>query len=215
MTRPGFPRHLVVLAAGYALSILATLGVFGSYHAFSGRPGLERGVVLFMMPVTGTAIWGLIRSLHLRSLQDQENGSADAAIRDIVFWVLVFLLGVHSLIVAILFGATWVYPWGGRVLVVLAGLTLMAVGNLLPRTRPNMALGIRTSRTLSDRQLWMMTHRMGGYTTVALGALTIYAGIFLHGAHVAGVPGTAFLMACTWLAASYWKAARHSSHHRA
>ena len=42
---------------------------------------------------------------------------------------------------------------------------------------PRSPLGIRTARTLSDRGWWMRTHRVAGYTTVALGALIVVAAI--------------------------------------
>jgi len=60
---------------------------------------------------------------------------------------------------------------------VLLGAFLIGIGNLLPRTRPNLAIGIRTSRTLSDRDLWMRTHRIAGYLVVALGLVILVAGI--------------------------------------
>jgi uncharacterized membrane protein len=65
----------------------------------------------------------------------------------------------------------------------------VAVGNLLPRTRPNLALGIRTARTLSDRRLWMLTHRVGGYVVVAVGIATTFSGLFLARTNMPVLPG--------------------------
>src|SRR6266513_565511 len=45
-------------------------------------------------------------------------------------------------------------PLVPRLAPVLLGAALMAIGNLLPRVRPNVAIGIRTSRTLRDRGAW-------------------------------------------------------------
>ena len=66
-----------------------------------------------------------------------------------------------------------------RVAVILFGLLLIACGNLLPRTRPNLAFGIRTRRTLANRELWMHIHRVAGYVAVALGLVIVLAGVFL------------------------------------
>ena len=204
-------RHLAVLAVGYLLSTVAACGLIGHYRAYDGQPAAERIIVLFLLPVTATVIWALIRSLHGRRLAGQENGSADAAIREIVFWIVACLISIHTLLVGVLHGVANMELWASRGVVILVGVTLMIVGNYLPRTRPNMALGIRTSRTLADRQLWMLTHRATGYVAVALGLLTVYAGTFLDRRDVAALPGTAFLISVAVLTAFYWRAAHVSS----
>jgi uncharacterized membrane protein len=56
---------------------------------------------------------------------------------------------------------------------------LVAVGNLLPRTRPNVAVGLRTARTLASTQMWQSVHRAGGYAIVALGVTIAVAGVAL------------------------------------
>ena len=69
---------------------------------------------------------------------------------------------------------------GTRLVVVLFGSVFIAIGNLLPRTRPNLALGIRTSRTLSDRAFWIRLHRTCGYLSVALGVVIVVAGVLIQ-----------------------------------
>lgn len=54
---------------------------------------------------------------------------------------------------------------------------MISVGNLFPKTRPNLAIGIRTHRTLSDRALWVRTHRFAGYLLVACGAVIVLSAI--------------------------------------
>ncbi len=198
-------RHIVLLCSGYALSAAAALNWLGPYRGYPGQPAAQRMVVLFLMPITAMAICLVIRSLQRRRPPAGENGSSDAAIRGIVFWVVAFLMAVHALLVAVLLGVPWIGPWAPRAVVVLVGLTVLLIGNLLPRTRPNMAIGIRTSRTLADRQLWMRTHRVTGYTAVALGAVTICAGVFVNGRNVAALPGVSFVVAAAGLLLFYWK----------
>jgi len=201
-------RHLVVIAYGLVLSTLGSLGLFGPYLTWEGQSRLDQLIVLFLLPITASVIYSLIGSLQRRKLPQQENGSADRAIQGIVFWVVLFLMGVHTLMLAVLFSVEWVQPWAKRGVVMLLGVTLVGIGNLLPRTRPNMALGIRTARTLSDRQLWMLTHRMSGYATVAVGVVTLFASVFLQGDQVAAVPAIAFAIAGILLLAGYWKFSR-------
>jgi uncharacterized membrane protein len=60
----------------------------------------------------------------------------------------------------------------------LVGIILVIAGNLLPRLRPNSAMGIRTRWTLRDETVWMKTHRLGGYFLFAFG-LTLIAWTFI------------------------------------
>lgn len=55
----------------------------------------------------------------------------------------------------------------------LLGLPLIGIGNLLPRTRPNLAIGIPATGTLADRELWTRIHRTAGYLVVALGGVIL------------------------------------------
>jgi uncharacterized membrane protein len=202
-------RQVVVLGLGFLLSTLAMSGALGAYHGYRGQPLSQKVMALFLLPVTATVITAVVQNLRRPA---PPSDAADRAVQGIVFWVSVFLLGVHGLLVALLFGMTWTRPWALRTLIILLGLTLAAVGNLLPRTRPNLAIGIRTARTLNDRELWMLTHRVGGYVLVALGLITMASGVFMQGQRVAAVPFVAYLMGAIVLAASYFRYAHGSSH---
>lgn len=211
MSRRPPRRVLVVLGLGFLLSVLAMSGVLGPYRGYRGQPLSQKLMSLFMMPVTATVIAGVVQNLRRRApAPTAETASAESALHGIVFWVGVFLLGIHTLLVSVLFGAPWTRPWALRAAVLLLGLTLAAVGNLLPRTRPNMAIGIRTSRTLSDRHVWMLTHRIGGYVLVVLGLITIASALLMRGRDVAAVPFTAFALGAVVLAACYVKYAHLS-----
>ena len=215
MTARTATRHLGVLACGFIASALVFSGVLGPYLTWQGEPWSARFLNIFLLPITATVIHVLIGSLRSPRTGAVSDPSADAAIDGIVFSVLLFLMGVHALLLAVLLRVEFVEPLAKRGVVVLVGLTLVAVGNLLPRTRPNVALGIRTARTLADRQLWMLTHRVSGYIAVAVGAVTVASGLFLRGTHVAALPGFAFLAGAIVLAACYWKFTRVSSAHHA
>jgi uncharacterized membrane protein len=53
------------------------------------------------------------------------------------------------------------------------GALFLVLGNLLPLVRSNFIFGIRTPWTLSSESVWTRSHRVGGYTMVAAGLLTI------------------------------------------
>src|SRR5262249_46390310 len=155
--------HFVLLGLGFALSLLTFSGAFGPYLTWAGEPLSARLLTLFLLPITATALYVLVHSLlKHRAAPAPDNDSADAAVESILVWVLVSLMGVHGVLVAVRLRVGWVEAWAARGVVVLLGIATGAIGNLLPRTRPNAAIGFRTARTLEDRRLWMLTHRVGG-----------------------------------------------------
>jgi uncharacterized membrane protein len=103
---------------------------------------------------------------------------------------MLFVFAMNALLMLALTDAMDVlgsHTWGKRVVVVMLGVTLMAIGNLLPRTRPNIAFGVRTARTLASTQLWLQVHRVGGYVTVGLGAVILIAGLVVTNGTAAGL----------------------------
>jgi uncharacterized membrane protein len=127
----------------------------------------------------------------------------EATYDGIIFRVILFVIVLHLLLLTDLVGAAWVRAWAGRGVLILLGLLLISVGNLLPRTRPNLVIGIRTSRTIADRRLWMHTHRVSGYLSVGLGATVATSGMFLGGPSLPHVVGTAAIAAAAVLFVSY------------
>jgi len=117
--------------------------------------------------------------------------------------VVLFVTAIHVLVLLNLSGVGWIRAAGPRLVVALFGGVFIAVGNLLPRTRPNLALGIRTARTLSDRRLWIRLHRTSGYVSVMFGAVVIASGLFLAGPALGATVGMTGLSSISWLAISY------------
>jgi immunity protein, SdpI family len=195
----------VLLGLGFALSLLTFSGAFGPYLTWAGEPLSARMLTLFLLPITAAVVYLLIQTPLKRCAGPgaDDSDSADAAVESILFWILVFLIGVHGILVAVLLRVRWVEPWAARGVVVLLGIAICAIGNLLPRTRPNAAIGVRTARTLSDRRVWMLTHRAGGYLCVAVGVTTVLAGALAQGTQVAAVPFVALIAAGATLSVYY------------
>lgn len=214
MTWTQMPRHTAIVGAGYALGLAAALGALGPSRIYDGQSFTARAIVFLLLPMTATVILSVTANLHRGRLPHQSDGPADAALAGVLLWVVIFLIGMHAVMVGVMAGADWLQPWASRAIVVLFGVTVMNVGNLLPRTRPNMALGIRTARTIVDRQLWILTHRVSGYLAVGVGAVIVYAGLLLPGPRVAGISGIAFLLSSVVVTATYWRASHTDGHHR-
>lgn len=172
-------RAIAVVAAGYLAAVIA-------YPALPG-PFLEeaptaRVLVAFTLPTTALVIYALFRSLWLHDRIRSGNGVFESTYHAIVLRVVLFIVAMHALVMNELTQATAAIGLplpGGRIVIVMLGVAMMAIGNLLPRTRPNVAVGLRTRRTLSNALLWQQVHRSSGYITVALGAVVVATGFGL------------------------------------
>jgi uncharacterized membrane protein len=168
---------LVVVALGFLVGVPAFLWPPGAFLEMEMFP---RVLVAFGLPLTAATIYVLFRSLWAHDTVRSGNGAFEATYRAIVFRVIVFVVAMHTLLVVALTDTMNVigsHTWGKRVVVVMLGLAFVAIGNLLPQTRPNIAFGLRTARTLASTQLWQQVHRVGGYAAVAFGVLIAIAGL--------------------------------------
>lgn len=84
----------------------------------------------------------------------------------VILATTLLMIAVGWIIVAVSIGAKFDVT---MVVSVLVGALLIALGNLMPRFRPNYTLGIRTPWTLADEDTWRKTHRMGGYAFIGMG----------------------------------------------
>jgi uncharacterized membrane protein len=57
------------------------------------------------------------------------------------------------------------------------GIMFMVMGNVLPRTRSNWWMGIRTPWTMESENVWRATHRLAGKTFMLGGAITVIAAL--------------------------------------
>lgn len=176
--------HDAVIAAGY---------LFGGAALYAGLPSEippswnlgDRGViwlggpmVAFLLPTASAVACRLLRDLFAKSLTGESDTTYVTAVYDaIVLRLTMFVLGVHGTVLAGLLGWLWGREWAAQIVPIMLGLTMIGVGNLLPLTRPNLAIGIRTSRTLSNRTCWRRTHRLAGYVLVGGGCVVVLAAI--------------------------------------
>lgn len=176
-------RHQFVIAMGYLFgaAVLSRLpeeippswNNSGSDTIWLGRP-----VVAFLLPTAAAITSVLLRRLYTRLPSGSEESPNVIETYDaIMFRCVLFVVSVHATMLIGLLGVLWGQAWASRIVPVLLGSVLMGIGNLLPRTRPNLVFGIRTSQTLSDRALWIRTHRIAGYITVLLGAMIVVAAL--------------------------------------
>jgi hypothetical protein len=206
-------RHLhvpaiIVLSIGYVVGVVA-------YPNLPG-PFLDEKIsapimVAFTLPTTALVIYALFRSLWMHDRTRSGNGAFESTYHAIVLQSLLFVVALHALAMSVLTGAVEsisLRSFASRAVVVLFGGVLVAIGNLLPRTRANVAFGVRTRRTLTNPQLWQHVHRVGGYATVGLGMVIALTGLLLGHDLLGGVIGLAALLAAMSVVLAYRKHAR-------
>jgi uncharacterized membrane protein len=163
-----------------------------------------RWMMTFLLPVMLLAIWGLMRLLP-RIDPRRENYAKMQATYDLVVNLTLTLIAVlHFVILGAVMGAPISIA---RVVPAIVGVSLVVIGNVLPRARPNWWFGIRTPWTLSNDRVWERTHRVGGYLMMMIGVLAILASILGVTIASAAVGVVAALLGLGLLAYSYfaWK----------
>jgi len=204
-TRRVHLRASAAIGLGFLTGLLAypyLPGPFLASHLFA------RFLVAFTLPTTALAIHALFRSLWTHDRIRSGNGAFESAYHAIVLHAVLFVVLLHMLTMSMLTGAVaaiGVEFSAERAVVVLLGVLLMLVGNLLPRTRPNVAVGVRTARTLANAQLWQQVHRACGYATVALGSVVAVTGVVAAGDVVGPVVVAAAVCASIPVVLSYRK----------
>src|SRR4051812_10728868 len=122
---------------------------------------LVAALVAFTLPAAAVVIYASLRPLW-SGPGEGLAGELEGTYRAIARRTVLFVLALQVLIVLSLLGSDWLRPIAPRAVIVLLGLFLVAIGDALPRTRPNLLFGIRPARTLDDRQLWIRLHRAAG-----------------------------------------------------
>lgn len=170
---------------------------------------VDPALIAFLLPTAALTIYGLMRLLAARDRAYRSHETSSRTYDAIVFCVVLFIGALHGAVLIGLLGRGFGGRFGPvvpRLAPALLGMALMAIGNLLPRIRPNSAIGIRTRRTLSRRDAWLRVNRRAGYVAVALGFAILMAAVLLPpGPRVAAVVGGAGIAAVVMLVVWTWR----------
>jgi len=200
-------RSFTVTLAGYAAG---AAWLFVPQIASSGKlPNLI--LIAFLLPTTAAVLLWLFYAIESRRPVCAREPGDSAATERILLRIIVFICGLHGLVLLQLVEVPWVRQWAPELAFVLVGGLLVSVGNLLPTTRPNALVGIRTPRSLRSRRFWMEINRFGGYVSVALGLVLIAAAAFLPFEQAGRVAGVGLLTAVAFVVVRYHTLARGST----
>jgi uncharacterized membrane protein len=144
-------------------------GLNGEANRYGGR---FEGV--WLLPLLALGLYILMR-VAPRADPGRANyalfGGAYAVLR---FAVLLLLAGIYALA---LLSATGHGLNMARIVPILIGGLLIALGSVMGKLRPNWFVGIRTPWTLSSARSWGKTHRLGGWLFLGIGLLMVLGGI--------------------------------------
>jgi uncharacterized membrane protein len=123
-----------------------------------------------MMPLFGLLLYGVF---HLLPKISPRKTNLDRF--EDTYWLIAnttvgFLCALHVLVLGRALG--WPVDMTSAVLLGI-GLMFMIIGNVLPRTRSNWWIGIRTPWTMESENVWRATHRLAGKTFMIGGAVTM------------------------------------------
>jgi uncharacterized membrane protein len=134
----------------------------------------SRAIGAWLTPVILLGMWALVRILPAIDPRGANYAKFGGAFEGIIVSIMLFLLGMHIIILRAALGLPVAMQ---RVVPVGVGVLFVAIGNLLPRARPNWFVGIRTPWTLSSDRVWEKTHRFGGHVFVAGGIVIVLAAL--------------------------------------
>jgi hypothetical protein len=196
--RRWLPPVLIVLATAASLAVYRSVpplvalqldGVLPFTVSEPERPA-PREWALFVIPAVTLILWAAFRAaptaagqrMARRLFRNAPEAVTSSAQFDrfgktydtIVLGVVLLLLGFHAAILAALLQ----YPaMASRIIPMVLGGSMMLMGNVTPRLRPNWVAGLRTRRNLEDPQLWRAAHRAFGAAFVVSGILTMAVGL--------------------------------------
>lgn len=199
-------RRTIAIAVGYGAGIVALPWLPGPYlHPYSGL-ALRLALACLLPTVAMVVAWSTVSAFGV--INGRAAEASAAALRTILYVVTCFIITLHVIILLTLIGVR-LGPLGpARLVLSLTGLLLVLVGNWLPRSRPNLAIGIRTQQLLNNAHAWARVHRFVGHVTFGVGLVTVWAGIGVRGSEIEAVLATTIVTAVTAVALAY----RDASH---
>ena len=202
--------YIAAIALAYLLGVAAYPRLPGAYCGPGCSMPLARPLIAFAFPSAIAVIVVCLGMVWRRDPIRDRDAHSEATYHAMLRTIVLFVLALH---IAVLYAITsQLRPEIVRAIAhavpVMFGATLIVVGNLLPRLRPNLVLGIRTRRTLDDRAAWARTNRIAGYATVGTGVMFLLAGV-LPSLPVMEFATVAALIVVTSLAWNSWRS-RHA-----
>ena len=169
-------RNLGAVVAGYVASAAAysQIPIPEWVGSGLGSPDIVRPLIALTLPTAALVMTLVFGSLFKRERTQPGDELSMETCQRIASRLVLYMIALHAVMLSGLVGAS---RWASQVVLVLVGITLMGIGNLLPRTRPNSVIGFRTALAVRNRQAWIRLHRAAGRVTVGAGVAVAIAAL--------------------------------------
>jgi uncharacterized membrane protein len=172
------PAVFITAGVVFSIAVYSRLpAIMATHWDARGRPNgfSTRPFAAFLLPLLAVGLWLVMRVIpHI----DPRRANIEK-FRDTFDLLIITMIGMLMVLHVAMLGAAIGWPVSlSRLTPILVGALFVALGNLMPRFRSNFFLGIRTPWTLSSEQVWMKTHRVGGYLMVVAGLFLIASAFF-------------------------------------
>lgn len=175
----------------------------------SSTEELPRLAVALVIPIAALAVWvllallarvgGPVKGIPQWWLNEKVGAASISRFQPTYETVLFSVTALLALIHAVFIGASLGWPrYMFQIATAILGVGFIALGNVMPRVRPNWIVGLRTRRALSDPAAWARTHRLLGALMIAAGSIVIACSVLVP--RYALVVGIAALFAAFGLA---------------
>ncbi|APV43484.1 putative membrane protein [Dehalogenimonas formicexedens] len=144
-------------------------GLNGEPNGYGGR---FEG--LFLLPLMTIGIYLLLLVLPKIDPKRANYEKFGGVYRIIRTLLVVFMAGIHGVILASIKGASIDI---GMAVMVMVGLMFVVLGNYFGKLKQTWFVGIRTPWTLTSELSWRKTHQLGGKIFVVFGLLLALTGI--------------------------------------
>jgi uncharacterized membrane protein len=175
----------VAIVAGVALNRLPAGTRLPTHWGADGMPdGFASARTALFMPVGLTIVVSLVMAA-LPSLEPLQDKLAQSAPLYRTAWA--GMLGIMALTEAMVAAPAFHLHLPATLMLFGLGVLFIALGNMLPKSRPGFFVGIRTPWTITDPDNWIATHRYGGRIMMAAGvAIVVLAALPMQGGTRAG-----------------------------
>jgi uncharacterized membrane protein len=154
----------------------------------------------FLLPAMLVAMLAIFHVLPRIDPRKANYAKFQGSYEILIITIMTFMVAVHLLVLANARGSNISME---RLIPIGVGVLFMVIGNLLPRTRPNWCVGIRTPWTLSSDRVWERTHRFGGHLFVATGLILLLTAAFAPAFTMQVLIGCSVALSLGVLAGSY------------
>jgi uncharacterized membrane protein len=140
----------------------------------------------FILPAIILAVFLVYLALRRFMFKSSDSGRADRnrSVTDTVILLALIILNAVCVYMLMLMGDPDLAKGKENLISVIVstvvGLVFIALGNIMPKTKPNSMVGMRVKFAMDTDEHWYIANRAGGIALVISGLVTVLAGLIIR-----------------------------------